>query len=80
MKDTRCAQARRVWGRSEMRKQLVAIFLPLLILVLVAAAAETPITGSAASNLPRSNRSSAACNWSSLIAPRRFEYSRAAID
>jgi len=31
-----------------MRKQLVAIFLPLLILVLVAAAAETPITGSAA--------------------------------
>jgi len=48
MKDTRCAQARRVWGRSEMRKQLVAIFLPLLILVLVAAAAETPITGSAA--------------------------------
>jgi type IV pilus assembly protein PilQ len=47
-KDTRCAQAWRVWGRSEMRKQLLAIFLPLLILVLVAAAAETPITPSAA--------------------------------
>jgi type IV pilus assembly protein PilQ len=31
-----------------MRKQLLAIFLPLLILVLVAAAAETPITPSAA--------------------------------
>ena len=47
-KDTRHAQGRRVWGRSEMRKQLLAIFLPLLILVLVAAAAETPITPSAA--------------------------------
>jgi type IV pilus assembly protein PilQ len=47
MKDTRCAQGRRVWGRSEMRKQLLAIFLPLLILVLVAAATETPNSGSA---------------------------------
>jgi type IV pilus assembly protein PilQ len=47
-KDTRRAQGLRVWGRSEMRRQLLAIFLPLLILVLVAAAAETPNPGSAA--------------------------------
>ena len=47
-KDTRCALGLRVWGRSEMRRQLLAIFLPLLILVLVAAAAETPNPGSAA--------------------------------
>jgi len=47
-KDTRSAQGLRVWGRSEMRRQLLAIFLPLLILVLVAAAAETPNPGSAA--------------------------------
>jgi len=46
-KDTRCARGGRVWGRSEMRKQLLATFLPLLILVLVAAAAETPNIGSA---------------------------------
>ena len=46
-KDTRRAQGGRVWGRSEMRKQLLGIFLPLLILVLVAAAAETPNMGSA---------------------------------
>src|SRR5215469_992768 len=46
-KDTRRARGGRVWGRSEMRKQLLATILPLLILVLVAAA-ETPNTGSAA--------------------------------
>jgi len=45
-KDTRGAKGGRVWGRSEMRKQLLATFLPLLILVLVAAAAETPNIGS----------------------------------
>jgi type IV pilus assembly protein PilQ len=45
-KDTRGAQGGRVWGRSEMRKQLLGTILPLLILVLVAAAAETPNTGS----------------------------------
>jgi type IV pilus assembly protein PilQ len=46
-RDTRSARGVRVWGRSEMRKQLLATFLPLLILVLVAAAAETPNIGSA---------------------------------
>jgi type IV pilus assembly protein PilQ len=44
-KDTHCAEGQSVWGRSEMRKQLLGVVLPLLILGMIAAAAETPNTG-----------------------------------
>src|SRR5882762_10477253 len=47
-KDTRRAQGRRVWGRYEMRKQLLGVVLPLLILVQVSAAADTQSTGTSA--------------------------------
>jgi type IV pilus assembly protein PilQ len=48
MKDTSCAEGRRVWGRCEMRKQQLGVILPLLIVVLVAAAAQTQNTGTVA--------------------------------
>jgi type IV pilus assembly protein PilQ len=48
MKDTGCAEGRRVWGRCEMRKQLLGVVLPLLILVMVTAAAQTQDTSTAA--------------------------------
>jgi type IV pilus assembly protein PilQ len=47
-KDTRSAEGQLVWGRSEMRKQLLGVVLPLLMLVLVAAAADTPNPGTGA--------------------------------
>ena len=47
-KDTGRAEGRRVWGRSEMRKQQLGVVLPLLIVFLVAAAAQTQNTGTVA--------------------------------
>jgi type IV pilus assembly protein PilQ len=47
-KDTGYAEGKRVWGRCEMRKQLLGVVLPLLILVLMTAAAQTQNTGTAA--------------------------------
>jgi type IV pilus assembly protein PilQ len=53
-KDTGCAEGRRVWGRSEMRKQL-GVVLPLLVLAIVTAAAQTQSTDATHAALQRLN-------------------------
>jgi type IV pilus assembly protein PilQ len=47
MKTRAVLSGRRVWGRSEMRKQLLGVVLPLVILVMMTAAAQTQNTGTA---------------------------------
>src|SRR5258705_681000 len=48
MKTRAVPSGRRVWGRSEMRKQLLGVVLPLVVLVMMTAAAQTQNTGTAA--------------------------------
>jgi type IV pilus assembly protein PilQ len=54
-KDTGCAEGQPVWGRSEMRKQWLAMVLALPILVLVTMAAQTQSTDATHAALERLN-------------------------